>query len=680
MMSHVSCSFTCFGIIELKINIHLMHSVVVMMMVVLVVGNNVVSALDWTDTSTGISSASGCVRSLTSDGVIGCTSSRGGDTGVLEYVQESEQLRALLDTAPCYGERYAIVMPYSLLNTINIDDGAINSGIVAGVVVVELSSPSSPYSPDDTVPNRRYDVEKFKWNPTGRNDSGRIWNVPAFTVSGNDATTLVSLALDNPRGCSYPKNAVYFDSYMSAGGDAEICLRRGKCLPIGGQSVWSGLVPGVGRLPSNISATDWILVMAPIDSRSLFYGQTPGYHTTVLPMVMMMTMVDTLIHSSINIPWASLPRYVVVALFDGESYDLVGSRVFEKDLESFKCEDRDGRRCLKPVRSSLAFKSLNISRLIRVINIGELGLETDGTLYLHHDKSDVNSVNYFTELSTLADDLCSADPGCISIGTPSTLNTPASAWNSRHVLHLSDHPSNLNNVRFNSPTDIRVDTTNMTRLCTSVTYLSRAVYGLARNNMTVDAAMMSVRANCSIVSMLTDCLTGASGPKPCQMIQNLLDDEYIADYYPGVFIKESMVAAPSRLVYNYLMTMMGQRGSRCEKHSDCDDDDVESRCISGRCYSGPVYYHRAVPTGLSESGNNGAGLWPWFVLEQSGESLWMESNWPKDPEYSRTKILNPKWGLFTLFFALICVFISVWTTVYVRNYILRMDPPVPLMM
>jgi hypothetical protein len=68
---------------------------------------------------------------------------------------------------------------------------------------------------------------------------------PVFALSSNDGKDLVAKAKENKRLDSWPKWSAEFKAFMWGAGNSDICLRRGYCDPVGGQSVWATFDQGM---------------------------------------------------------------------------------------------------------------------------------------------------------------------------------------------------------------------------------------------------------------------------------------------------------------------------------------------------------------------------------------------------------------------------------------------------
>jgi nicastrin len=179
-----------------------------------------------------------------------------------------------------------------------------------------------------------------------------------------------------------------------------------RCLPLGGNSVWSSAGSPVPVSNNNdggsssSSSKPTILIATGIDTTSMFHDLSPGANTAASNMLAVL-MAANLIGSSVNdATLDGLYGRIVFSFFQGESYGYIGSRRFLKDViinensKGFECtattngdntngivptvykRKEDGRMtqsCLYPLRQDLTFANLGTVRgMIAVDQIGNL--------------------------------------------------------------------------------------------------------------------------------------------------------------------------------------------------------------------------------------------------------------------------------------------------------------------
>lgn len=105
--------------------------------------------------------------------------------------------------------------------------------------------------------------------------------------------------------------------------DSITCLRRGNCMPIGGQSVWASESPIASDRPI-------VLIATKMDSMSDAYETDDGrVGITVSILLAAIKSIRALSFDHIN--------QFVVAFFQGESWGRGGSRLWVSEIQSFSC-------------------------------------------------------------------------------------------------------------------------------------------------------------------------------------------------------------------------------------------------------------------------------------------------------------------------------------------------------
>lgn len=103
-----------------------------------------------------------------------------------------------------------------------------------------------------------------------------------------------------------------------------LCLEKGACQPIGGQTVWSR--DGKGGKPI-------VLIATALDSLSDIYETTNPVDAGITLSVML-----TLVKALASVQKEIEDVEVLISFFQGESWGRVGSRMFLHDIESFNCK------------------------------------------------------------------------------------------------------------------------------------------------------------------------------------------------------------------------------------------------------------------------------------------------------------------------------------------------------
>ncbi|CAG9575785.1 unnamed protein product [Danaus chrysippus] len=259
---------------------------------------------------------------------------------------------------------------------------------VAGILLYENATERPDFfSPETQCPNENSVGPDGKcagdvvWNENGsgllrRDIPFPIFFLPSSRISEIDKITQChdryNLDKDNQKG--RPLCSLQLSSFMYAAVNTAVCLRRSAtsifgiaikmCDPLGDYNVYSSLFPRPKETAKENKQV--ILVTARMDAASLFDGVAPGAASAVVGLVTLITTAATL---SQMIPLSDAPLYnknVLFTLFNGESYDYIGSQRVAYDIS----------RGVWPPLSPITSKDINLH-----VELGQLG----GSLNLFKD-------------------------------------------------------------------------------------------------------------------------------------------------------------------------------------------------------------------------------------------------------------------------------------------------------
>ena len=402
-----------------------------------------------------------------------------GNARSLESLQEVPPYVAVIDEVDYTADNVARLISFSSTLTAGDHYGDVveRGGPLRGVLVLASSSTSNgsdsnandamaspePLTPQgDGTPMSGLTVgSSYEWNKANNGDGLSMTDMygypTAYIPDTNTAEYLrgvattqsneFSSASDNSgdvNAAVYPSIVSEFNYYMGPGNTdddggnthtSKSCLEwkntdgtwSPKCLPLGGNSVWSvagsPLSTGYaengennegdennGENNNNNNNNDKerpvILLSASIDSTSMFHDLSPGANTAA-SNILSLLMAAELIGSSIQDEVLDgLYGRIAFSFFQGESYGFIGSRLFLKDvIEGFQCEGGEegvasvykrreeattARSCLYPLRADLSFQNLgNVRGLIAVDQVGNLG--GGKTLYVQGGETSVSN-------------------------------------------------------------------------------------------------------------------------------------------------------------------------------------------------------------------------------------------------------------------------------------------------
>lgn len=306
-----------------------------------------------------------CFRRMNATHQFGCSSTSGGNVGVVQLVENTEDLQWILNTGSKPPYIAAIIEPFFNMGNMTLLK---NSDRVTGVIVLKESEdrPEQGFSPDQSCPNQMFglyvsgtndsygDCQKNRWNP----DNPALgmmfvdWGMPIFFVTEEASINKIRDRCyhkfnDPSKGSDqkWPLCAAEMKSVMLAAKDTETCMRRSNlaanlnpiqyCDPLSGRNVVTTLFPSNKSSP--LTERSVIVVGARIDTFSLFDNAAPGADSAVSGLVTLMATANALaslrkeITEKLN--EKNLTKNVLFILFNGESFDYIGSSRVVYDMQ-----------------------------------------------------------------------------------------------------------------------------------------------------------------------------------------------------------------------------------------------------------------------------------------------------------------------------------------------------------
>lgn len=303
------------------------------------------------------------------------------------------------------------------------------------------TSPESPFgangynTPSDQI-SGNYNENQYAWNTAGDSLMYRdMYGIPTVFIPDVDISfylwSELFLKVEKNKGGDQQESnnkkrdlsnrvVSQFNYYMGPEAvTSEQCLTwkdasdgvwSPKCLPLGGNSVWAaaGTPPPTtdygynkqeqqddGNGNDDDSSSQWeqrdvILLATNMDSTAAFHDATTAANSAA-SNIMTLMLAAKLIGDKLS--WEeldALPKQIVFAFFQGETYGYMGSRNFIRDKEypGFQCDDnfRLGVGCTYPLRTSLNYE--NLGQIVGMLSVDQVGvLQTDKTFYLHADNN-----------------------------------------------------------------------------------------------------------------------------------------------------------------------------------------------------------------------------------------------------------------------------------------------------
>lgn len=339
--------------------------------------------------------AAACFRRLNGTHQTGCTSKRPGSTGVIHVISAAADLDFVYKTGPV--PPYTLVLPFDKLTPSFLKTLLSYPDRISGVVLHKNISRPVNSSHELTCPNPRSaldgscDSEK-PWNPYGSGLMHEDIPFPIFLVP--DLKSLQKITDCFEKFNNYDKSqqamrslcALELAAFMYATNDSRTCIRRSSSLKnftptrfcdlLGSRNVWSTIQP-------RRTKTDIILVTAHIDSTSLFYDTTPGAEAPLTGVVTLLTTAYVL-KQLIKDRNEMYNTTIMFALFNGETYDYMGSQRFVYDIQTnaFPMERNDEIKHQVPL--------VSLSDIKLVIDLGQLTLNSKRQVFLHHAEYDTS--------------------------------------------------------------------------------------------------------------------------------------------------------------------------------------------------------------------------------------------------------------------------------------------------
>ncbi len=308
-----------------------------------------------------------CIRLLTSEGEVGCGSPETGAVGKLRFVNTTYVLEEVVKDTSNH-EDTILLIPMKLWKEFSeAVKGKSFAGILLGGGVM------TSHSDDDVFPNKPFGLypnSPIPWNPEGSGLSNVGFPYPIFLVlNSSEWQNLVSLSTSPSfSSSSYPWYAE-LNSFMFSSGNSFVCLRRGFCEPLGGQSVLASFGP-------LLSERKTVFALSGMDTTALFHDLAVGSVSEMSSVAVLLTAFAALQPTVVSHPPSS---QIVFAFLNGEAYGFLGSKRLVADLSSFRCEvvSEDGGSCVKPYKHSLKFLNISFEAISHLVEMKQVSLPCD---------------------------------------------------------------------------------------------------------------------------------------------------------------------------------------------------------------------------------------------------------------------------------------------------------------
>lgn len=340
-------------------------------------------------------------------------SSKSGNVGVLFLVQNESDLEFITSHPP--SPPYAAIVTPKLFTRENILKLR-DSEFISAIVLINDTRGMQSFSEESRCPNSFFthvlqpkcDVNKPEktWNPYGTGLLQENFDIPIiFLSSKNESEKVLKCFNDFNKDPETHKDgslcSIEVNSFMSAAGNSEICMRRSNglklinqihyCDPMQGKNVYATLFPRPIVDPDNRTNDKnekIILISSHLDTTSMFDGLGDGA-TELASLTTLITAGHYLRKIIPNEVYERNNINVMFVIFNGESYDFIGSQRLVYDLKKGDAF---------PLRSSYS-NPLKLENIMMMIDIGSLDSLTDLNFYHLKDtdmsKKFIDSVNYY---------------------------------------------------------------------------------------------------------------------------------------------------------------------------------------------------------------------------------------------------------------------------------------------
>lgn len=284
----------------------------------------------------------------------------GKSSGVLHIVKETADFEFLLTNPPA--PPYAAVLSpkdFTRENILRLRD----SEFVSAIVLINDTRGMESFSQESKCPNQFFshpsqpvcDISKpdSTWNPFGTGLLHENFDIPIiFLPSHKESDKLIKcfndFNADLQSQATRSLCSIEINSLMSAAGNSEICMRRSDnnanllnrinyCDPLQGKNVYATLLPRKIVNPDNRTvdkAEKFILISARLDTTSMFDGLGLGALDSMASIATLFTTghyLRKIVKSSEFTENSNIN--VLFMLFNGESYDYIGSQRLVYDLK-----------------------------------------------------------------------------------------------------------------------------------------------------------------------------------------------------------------------------------------------------------------------------------------------------------------------------------------------------------
>lgn len=375
---------------------------------------------------------------------MGCTSDLGGNFGIVWIVQDQPDLDHILKNGPT--PPYMAILGRTFFTRKNLLVFKQNPDRVSGVVFLDgdhddSKSRTSPFSPDDTCPNRYSglyanhtdysDCKKNTWQKESP-ISGLLYDdlpFPIFLINDDKSIDEIQTCFKNNNvlkssktaQASYPLCGLQLDSFMNAAQNSDLCLNSHffidellqtngrRCYPVDNHNIFGYYKTAKGPLHPIVNITEAmtpdmappqsvVMLVAKLSSLSMFSELSPGADSTITSIVTMLAIAEALSRVKNSTEVMKSERNIAFALLDSEPFDYTGSNRMVYSM----IHDVFPNSFFRRTNETDAMQNLNLKSIEYVINLDQLAnYPSDDSLHFHSEPEDSSRDKVDTVFNTL---------------------------------------------------------------------------------------------------------------------------------------------------------------------------------------------------------------------------------------------------------------------------------------
>ncbi|XP_071748654.1 LOW QUALITY PROTEIN: nicastrin [Lepeophtheirus salmonis] len=541
-----------------------------------------------------------CFRRTNGSSQFGCSSSIGGNVGILSYLESKQDLDRILGPEGVELAPYIALLDPLLFNG-QVLEAMESSGRFTGVLLLKenIENMDTPYSDDKECPNQDssiYGSTCSKWNTGGQATLFKDWSFPIMLITEEESINyLKKCYLDhndyNLKNRSWPYCAVEMRSHMYSALDTTTCIRRSNminnlkpttvCDPMGDFNLFYSLKS------RNYSQKEEsvIMITTRLDSVTLFDRAEISAVSPVTGIVTMLALASMISKSSL--PHRIEGSNVIFAFMNGESFDYIGSSRMVYDMmngnfpfhsdQSFSDHEEDVEKGSKQPPMDLG----NIKFILELDQLASI--KDKSKLFGHYYQPSESRVNKYME------SLKAAAKGKIDFSKSSTL-PPSSIMSFLKeksdipAILLSNYENEFVNPFYHSIYDdarvalnYKYKNSETQELVVRIAELTEMIMEFMYAEMT-DTVKQDFKADRNLINELLHCYIDTAN---CSMFQASLSDHLLPAFltegpFPQyVGVRRSHIPH-SRITYQLLGLLTGTQLSSDVVPSNCTQEEKGS--------------------------------------------------------------------------------------------------------